>query len=198
MEYPVTFPKDYDNGWNFVTELRVPIKSLYQSFSRFPPPMRHLPSEEWTSQNVWDEHDCNKQLAECAAVRALMAELALATNSYLEQLRRIRNEVDASTYGVHTSPLSTTYLFFFPIVLPWYTFLTYVAIRSMELRLSPNPQTCQSDIFIKAVERSRMCLSTFQTFFLTDQERAKKAIRNFIQGKAIKTIRLELQNFTLN
>jgi hypothetical protein len=200
LHCPVTLGNDGNSNWDFLTELRVPVGTLHQSVSRLPPLMHDsVPPEEelWTIQNVWEEYHCNKQLADCAAVRALMAELAIATHSYLQQLHHIHRGANTNSFEKDTTLSSSFHQSCYTSIMSLYTFQTFVAIRCMEIRLHANPTPVKSDcvLFTKAVERSRMCLSTFQTFFLIDQERAKKAIHNFARGKAVKTIRLELEQY---
>ena len=45
-----------------------------------------------------------------------------------------------------------------------------------------------STTLLKAVERSRMCVSTFNTFLDTNIERSIKAAADYTLGKAMKTI----------
>jgi hypothetical protein len=53
--------------------------------------------------------------------------------------------------------------------------------------------TLRPDVILKAVERSRMCISTFDNFLLTNTDRSLKAAVEFTKSKAVKTVLLYKQ-----
>jgi hypothetical protein len=123
-------------------------------------------SGEWSVEQVFLEYHTNVALADCGAARTLLCEVAHALESavVLQQQRGQR-------HGKTTWNL--------------YSFLLLVTLTYLEDK---------DNVPIKAVERSRMCLSTYSTFSKRNMDRAIKAARIYAQAKVIRPLLTQKDN----
>jgi hypothetical protein len=158
---------------------------------------------EWSAEQVFAEHETNQQLASCSgAARSLLQDVASATLSHLNVLTTALSELSQDTRAhdvrstenrkpssrrrqllrvVHASELA------FDI----YSFAALVSVLSIEQELRPLGATDgipSKVVLLKAVERSRMVVSTVDKFLHDNPDRAIKAVREYVKGKAIKEV----------
>ena len=90
-----------------------------------------------------------------------------------------------------------------PIALTVYSFASLIAILCLERGLDEIVVDGQRGFapldkgeLVRAVERTRMLLSTMTTFVTTNAERAFKAVDDYTKGKLVKKILLQKQSIT--
>jgi hypothetical protein len=144
----------------------------------------------WTAQDVLAEHELNQRLATAGATRNLLQEIADATQNHIQQLEEalkcLEQREDASKRKrrtwlriVHSSRQLAQVL---------YSFAAQVAILSLQ----QDESFVDTATLLKAVERSRMVVSTVDTFLHTKVDRAVKSVCEYTKGKPIKAV-IELQ-----
>lgn len=167
----------------------------------------HEDLASWKSSNsVYTEHETNKQLAPLGASRALLNDIEEALNCYFVELQRAREKLIANVQlSVEQQqqqagkPLLTSRqqkrlqrIIACGYVLDVFcSFSLLVAMFSLEDGLGILPaemQVLQSSDMLRAVERTRMTVSTVKTFLTTNAERAFKSIEEYIKGKEVKKI----------
>ena len=146
--------------------------------------------DEWTTDCVFEEHDLNLRLAEAGLTRTLLQDVATASRQLLE-------DVEDSYHRLATEPSAHTrkQKSWLRMVgssretgLVLYTLALNVAILSV-LRLEDN----DDPIMIKALERTRMVVSTTQNFLREKVDRANKTIVEYTKGKAIQEVAHRIQ-----
>jgi hypothetical protein len=68
----------------------------------------------------------------------------------------------------------------------------YVALFAIDQRNSNILHLDRADV-VKAVERSRMTLSTFDAYLYTNIERSIKSLTQYLQGRSLKQVLLNTQ-----
>ena len=161
------------------------------------------------SHDVFLEHKVNQQLALCGvATRTLLKDVADVILAHTSSLKaslldldddRVQESDDSCDQNLHSLrrqrrrnlrivnstelSLQVTY------------FAALVAVESLKFELypdkavrEPNDAADERATILKAVERSRMIVSTVSTFVYTNPDRAHKAVTEYCKGKAIKAI----------
>jgi hypothetical protein len=148
----------------------------------------------WTVEDVFVEHGWNCRLSSLGATRALLDDIAIAASSFHTVLRDALEELDGDKQ--HRSRDRRRLLRIVAsseVALTVYRFAIFVALQSLddaldsksedESNVSPSPRT-----LLKAVERTRMVVSTTKTFLPINTERVYKAIVEYTKGKAVKAL----------
>jgi hypothetical protein len=155
------------------------------------------PQPIWSAVNVFEEHEFNKRLSRAGAVRSLLQDVASATESHMEYLQDAivylaspndkpnKRKHKRSLRIIHSSQVAITV----------YNFFMQVAVIYLQQEMGDDEQLKPSTI-LKAVERSRMVVSTVESFLHSNTDRAIKSIMEYTKGKAIKAI-ISLDSQTL-
>lgn len=145
--------------------------------------------KEWTTKNVFCEHDLNQRLEPLAAARSLFDEIASATQSFCllfdDALTKLSNSDNLSKREqkkLHRILSSSG------PVLEFYSFAGLVATINLNQALGDEIELTIADS-LSAVERTRMVVSTVATFVIANAERAFKAVDDYWKGKAVKKVR---------
>ena len=154
-------------------------------------------SHPWEAEDFYADHNTSIILADCNAAQTLLADLSRASKHYLESF-------EAGIGGLALEPASTKdrrakkslirLCGVSQLVLEFYCMATYVALFAIEhhnnsSRLHVDCNLDRVDV-IKAVERSRMTLSTFDVYLSNNMERSIKSLTQYLQGKSVKKILL--------
>lgn len=163
-----------------VLQLRVPCERLRQSIDKLQ--FIHLfERDSWTATDVFDEYNSNMELADCIAARALLSDLEGAIEAYFALLGKAQLDLQVENISSRQRKRATRLCCMLEATISLYSFSLHVAVGFL----------LGQPIGVKAVERSRMCVSTFATFLPTNAERALKAAAEFTKGKAVRAILLE-------
>ena len=146
---------------------------------------RLLPAAEddsWGVEDLYEEYNTNLLLSSSGASLALLEDTATALESYIAGLNERSIAVEQG--GARDRFIKSTKRFCSAarIVLSFYSFATYVALSSIMAG-----QRHDRD-WLKAVERSRMTISTFDAFVSTNLDRSLKSLQNYLRGKVIKKL----------
>jgi hypothetical protein len=158
----------------------------------------------WTAQDVFEEHDLNVRLANAGATRTLLKDVSAATNAHIQCLKEALEKLAEDNNNkrkrrtllriVHSSQLAKII----------YRFATYVAIVSLQQQQQQQQQQHDDEssimdpaLMLKAVERSRMVVSTVNNFLHTKIDRAHKSAKEYTKGKGIKEVLQVLLQDTL-
>lgn len=139
--------------------------------------------EYWTTaQSRLDEHELNQRLSTKGMTRALLEDVATASHQLLEDVEEALHQMKDSSSSmnrrkqkgwwrmVHSSRAVGLHL---------YTLALNVAILSLDDK-DDNDANLN-----KAIQRTRMVVSTTQTFLKPKVDRARKSIVEYTKGKAI-------------
>lgn len=150
----------------------------------------------WSSHDVLREHTTNQQLAACGAVRSLLEDCGNACSDYVQTL-----EETLQMHGQNGDNLSTRQrrqklriVAAKDIAITMYGFAAFTGLLLLEESLMGDEKGQASrDLLLKAVERSRMMVSTVSTYLVANTDRSIKSASEFAKGKAVKVL---LQNHT--
>ena len=158
-----------------------------------------MTQSKWNTQNVLDENCLNIKLSGMGATRTLLEDIAKAVNTHCYYLQEAlamladdnisKRKRRRSLRIVHSSQLAKIF----------YTFALQVAIVSLEkVRVDGDdddslPLQIDKGVMLKAVERSRMVVSTMDNFLHEKVDRALKSVKEYTKGKAIKAIVIHLK-----
>jgi len=166
-------------------------------------------SHPWTVADILSEHECNQRLAPLGAARTLVKDAATAVIHYLErrqdvasELHSIKTRMISINDGSRNAAAERRRRRALRLVecgrAAWqiYAFAAWVALLSLERSFSMNHGTeRETDSFPlderklrKAVERTRMVVSTVDTFLTTNAERAFKSASEYTKSKLIKAL----------
>lgn len=156
-----------------------------------------LPANEnstcWSLDDYYAEHDLNIILAECNAAQTLLSEVSHATKSYLESFEagivglNIRS---SSTKDRRTKNSLMRFCGVSSLVLDFYCMASYVALLAVKHHsnsLQTNYNLDRRDV-TNAVERTRMTLSTFDSYLASNLDRSIKSLQQYMKGKAVKKL----------
>jgi hypothetical protein len=168
---------------------------------QLPDMLTRISNLTWTADSVYEEHKLNQQLANAGATRVLLHDIAAATcansKKVTESLLLLQDDEETNKRKrktalriVHSSQLARTL----------YRFATRVAILSLQQEtaggcMSPSSSSSMDPkLLLKAIERSRMVVSTVDNILYTQVDRAIKSVQEYTKGKAIKCILYEDTN----
>jgi len=155
--------------------------------------MEKTEDEPLNSKDIYTEHQTNTMLADNIAAQALISDVSQFTKSYVKGVEeRLVNLAmhPTSTKDRRILKTSTRFCSLAKICCKLYTFSVYVSLVSMknELESCCLDDKLSKDDLIKAVERTRMTISTFDSYSTTNLDRSMKAFQQYLQGKAVKKI----------
>eukprot|EP00956_Cyclotella_meneghiniana_P003725 scaffold4540_cov66-Cyclotella_meneghiniana.AAC.2 len=149
------------------------------------------------AETIWLDYHFNVSLSECIAAQTLLNEVSDAAKRYLEYVERaidVLGRQPTSTKEKRGLKTTKRMCGIASITLNFYALAIYVSlitvqnailIRGTEENKSPTRSDC-----IRAVERTRMTLSTFDGYMEKNIDRSLRAISQYLAGKALRTILL--------
>ncbi|KAL7504365.1 hypothetical protein ACHAXN_005419 [Cyclotella atomus] len=150
------------------------------------------------NSNIWAEYDMNIALSECIAVQTLLNEVSEAARkfaSYLQGAVTILKQQPTSTKEKRSLKTTSRICGIASVVLDFYVLSANVCLVMMQkdLQLQNTDATssaCSLDRadYVKAIERSRMALSTFDNYLDKNLDRSMKALSQYLQGKALRKV----------
>jgi Domain of unknown function (DUF4209) len=177
-------------------DLHVPVGKLRQVSANLPFFTSRNTKSQWTTADVYDDYECNVALANCIAAKTLLSDIGVAICSYCELLEEVVDHLKCSDSATtRQQRRSIRLVSMVDVTLSLYSFVTRVALLWIESKLLGTTDL-SSEVLLKGVERSRMCVSTFATFLPTNAERATKSAVEFSKGKATKAIYRHMQQET--
>jgi len=165
----------------------------------------------WTADDVFAEHETNRILEPLGATRSLLSDISIATctlqNSLEEALQNLDGTVESSSGAGRQRKQMKRVAACSQVILQFYSFAAHVGVLSLQQvlfagnnKLSSSGATADISVvadtteMLKAVERTRMVVSTVSTFVLKNTDRAWKAMDQYAKGKIVKKIVQEFQN----
>eukprot|EP00984_Skeletonema_dohrnii_P030346 scaffold21743_cov144-Skeletonema_dohrnii-CCMP3373.AAC.12 len=184
-----------------ISSMKVDLGGVYSlAFDLFPSLNANNTTSKWEIEDFYADHNMNIIMADCNAAQTLLADLSLASKHYLEIF-------EAGVGGLTSEATSTKdrrakkslvrLCGVSSLVLDFYCMAVYIALFAIDhhnnsSRLQLDCNLDRADV-IKAVERSRMTLSTFDSYLSTNLERSIKSLTQYLQGKTFKTVLLHNQ-----
>ena len=142
---------------------------------------------EWLADDVFVEHKLNQKLATCGATRTLLKDVSDATLLKVQSIKTAIEDWDETgSSKKRRRLLRVVHLGDFAMKV--YTFATLVAVTSLNNGIDGPSGSLAPATLLKAVERSRMVVSTVSTFLGSNSDRALKAASVYAKGKAVKAI----------
>jgi hypothetical protein len=164
-------------------------------------------STQWTLELLFREFDSNREVGPLVATRSLLTDLNAALSRLLALLRMSLLEVD-SFANIGSSRVTSRqrksrvrYIKSADAIVDFYSFACHVAVESLQAKLrlaSQEPETLREQLsggrcsclssqeLLKVVQRTRMVVSTVDTFFAVNSDRAFKAIDGYTRSKLVK------------
>jgi len=179
--------------------LKIDSKALKEMAYDIFPTMVKGDDENWIDEDTFSEHQTNLALASNIVVLTLLADASDAIKKYLDGVQKridVLSMHPSSTKDRRILKTTTRFCSAAMIVRDFYTFTVYVALVTMKDRNdvgSPNDATKKKfnrEDIVRASERSRMTLSTFDSHIANNLDRSLKALQQYLQGKAVKKVLL--------
>lgn len=171
-------------------------------------PLLSSPQQDdvWSVEDVYKEHELNHLLAGAGATRRLLEEISTVTCSHMEHVRKSLQNLatsdsddnDAKKLDKRKRKTALRIIHSSQTAKILYTFALHVAIlslkRDVHRPVSTNGSVILPDdnfdgaVLLKAVERTRMVVSTVDNFLYAKVDRAIKSAKEYAKGKAIKYV----------
>jgi hypothetical protein len=148
------------------------------------PLLRALPAD-WNRDLFFAEHALNQKLADLGLVRSLFEDVAAASHQLLQDLNHALQEYPTLSARKKKSVLRFVYVSC-PMAIHLYTLAYNVA--ALSLNVSDKDSNGTDLDLKKALERTRMVVSTTQTLLREKADRARNAIVAYSKGKAIRQV----------
>ena len=152
---------------------------------------------EHTDHDTWLEYDINIALSDCIAAQTLLSEVSLATRKYIIYLQEAMDVLimrPSSTKEKRNLNTTTRICGIASIVLDFYTTAAYICMLMMQCAMQsssdnePKMNSLTRTDYIKLIERTRMALSTFESYMEKNLERSLKALLQYLQSKVLKKV----------
>jgi hypothetical protein len=159
-----------------------------------------------TAQDVFHEHDLNQRFANVGATRTLLQDVKSATNSHIEYLQQSLSTLasDNNNHSTRKRKTALRIVHSSQLAMMIYKLTTCIATMSLQQQLTQDDSSTTTNnnngacsrsstvvdqaTMLKAVERSRMVVSTVDTFLHTKIDRVVKSVREYVKGKAVKAV----------
>ena len=176
------------------------IQDMY--FDIFPTSSKAI-DEIWEAEDIYSEHSANVILSHCNAAQKLLSDTSQAVNLYLEGVQAGMGKLSLEphcTKDCRVMKSMTSFCGVASVALDFFTFAVYMVLLMIKIVVrdnSPNADLYHNDVslndlsredIVKAVERTRMTLSTFDSYLVVNLDRSLKAVQQYIQGKAVKKV----------
>jgi ElaB/YqjD/DUF883 family membrane-anchored ribosome-binding protein len=142
----------------------------------------------WTPGDVFAEYENNVKLVDCGAARALLTDVERVLTSYSDSLESAIKELQREASSSRHVRRAKTLCGLGRASSDLFAFTSMVGLLFVQATLKPHESKIDKDELLKAVKRSRMVVSRFETFYSANAERAIKAATDYTQGKPIKAI----------
>ncbi|KAL7486939.1 hypothetical protein ACHAW6_012543 [Cyclotella cf. meneghiniana] len=164
---------------------------------------KHFPTIALTSrsksQDIESDYSMNTVLSECTAAQTLLAEATVAIRRYLTYVQGglgMYSSQPNSTKQRRSLKTMTRILGVARTVFVFYTLSVYVCLvmaqNALLLQSVSKDSPCINGLtradFVKVVERTRMTLSTFDSYLEKNLDRSLKALTQYVQGKALRKV----------
>lgn len=174
------------------TELKVINKMACDLF----PSMRKSDDKPWGVEDIYSEHQTNVALASNVAALTLLSDASHALENYLAGLYESIDKLSMeprNTKDHRTLKTSARFCSAAMIVRDFYPWTVYVALLQVKnyLHSDGDDDISNREDVIRATERSRMVLSTVDSYLKTNLDRSLKALQQYIQGKVVKNVILQ-------
>jgi hypothetical protein len=149
---------------------------------------------EWQAEHVFQEYQLNVVLATRKASCTLLGDVATAALSYASSVERALSELEGEDDLNHRRWHSLQRICAMAdIVTTVYRFAAFVGLVSLHQAMhhendTDDEERLPSKAVLKAVERSRMCVSTVDTFLVSNADRCIKAALDYAKGKTVKAV----------
>jgi hypothetical protein len=149
---------------------------------------------EWQAEHVFQEYQLNVVLATRKASCTLLGDVATAALSYASSVERALSELEGEDDLNHRRWHSLQRICAMAdIVTTVYRFAAFVGLVSLHQAMhhendTDDEERLPSKAVLKAVERSRMCVSTVDTFLVSNADRCIKAALDYAKGKTEKAV----------
>ena len=147
----------------------------------------------WSLDDYYAEHDLNIFLAECNAAQTLLSEVSHATKNCLDKFEAGIDGLNIRSSSTKDSRTKNSLMRFCGVsslVIDFYCMASYVALLAVKHHsnsLETNYILDRGDV-TKAVERTRMTLSTFDSYLASNLDRSIKSLQQYMKGKAVKKL----------
>jgi len=186
--------------------LRVDTKALTEMVYRvFPTMVKDPINDIWTIEDVFVEHGSNIVLTNGIAAQKLLSDISREAKAYLTAIRDGMNTLTITptcTKDKRAVKSMTRFCGISKMTVDFYSFSVYIALLMImvvhrDTLAVKSSSVVKGDVMIldlhrddvvKAVERTRMTLSTYCSFIATNLDRSTKAMQQYLQGKAIKNV----------
>ena len=151
--------------------------------------MGHV-DRKWTVDLLYSEHAISQRLAPLGATQLLLLDLSRVLSTYLDEFERASSD----TTGLNNKRAQrrrTRIIATGSVAHHFFLFATYVSLVSLHKGLDPTENSLNdftSAEILQATKRTRMVVSTVDTFLLVNAERAFKAIDGYQKGKIVKKL----------
>ena len=148
----------------------------------------------WTVQDIFDELESDRRLAPLGATRSLLVDTHDATSVLIDKAQTaLQDLTNANTMPSRQRKRLLRVVASSVVGFKFYSFATLIALQSLERALcGAKEKSADESDNLKAVQRTRMVVSTTRTFLTENTERALKAISEYAKGKAIKSVIADL------
>ncbi|KAL3941223.1 MAG: hypothetical protein SGBAC_004398 [Bacillariaceae sp.] len=148
----------------------------------------------WTADDVFAEHESNVKLANAGAARMLLQDVERATATHKRELQEALNSLKGRRANVakRKQKRSLRIIESSQAAYSLYRFGMCVAVLHLKEQMMESDST--HSVSIRAVERARMVISTFDNFLHSNTERAMKSLRDYNKAKKTKEIAAVLRH----
>ena len=139
------------------------------------------------AQSIWNVYGMNIALSECKAAQMLLNEVSESVARYTKFLQdslSVLKSQPSSTKEKRSLKTTARICGVASIVLYFHTLAVHLCLL---MRDASKNKSTRSDC-VKAVERTRMVLSTFDSYLMKNLDRSLKSLSQYLCGKAIKNV----------
>jgi hypothetical protein len=188
--------QQYKNTFIDISSMKIDLEKVHSIAYGMFPSLNASSTSNWGTEDFYAEHITNIILTDCNAARMLLADLSLASKQYLVSFEAgvggLTSLEPKSTKDRRTKKSQLQICGVASLVLNFYCMALYVALFAIDQRNSNILHLDRADV-VKAVERSRMTLSTFDAYLYTNIERSIKSLTQYLQGRSLKQVLLNTQ-----
>jgi len=180
-----------------ISSMKIDLEKVHSMAYDMFPSLNANNTIKWGTEDFYAEHNTNIILSDCNAAQTLLADLSLASKNYLESFEAgvggLTSLEPTSTKDRRTKKSLVRICGVASLVLNFYSMATYVALFAIDHHNSSSRMHLNRADVVKAVERSRMTLSTFDAYLCTNLERSIKSLTQYLQGRSLKKLLLNNQ-----
>ncbi|KAL9188201.1 hypothetical protein ACHAXT_006579 [Thalassiosira profunda] len=181
---------------NELRPFRVETNVIEEMACKIFPPMGS--NEIFDINSIYREHETNLALADNVVALTLLSDASHATKNYLAGLQeRIDSLPMDPKNAKERRMIKSASRYFSAAILArdfyaWSVVVALVAVRQSLLPQEVIEEGCSRNDIVRASERSRMALSTFDSYLAVNLDRSLKALQQYLNGKAVKHVMLHV------